>query len=45
MEEDVEIIENYLINSRFTFAHHPKSIIDNILNLDDIGIQYYSVYY
>lgn len=40
---DIEIIENYLINSKYDYSFHPKSISNNILNLDDIGIQYYSI--
>ena len=42
--DEVEIIDNYLINSKYTLTQHPKSISNNILNLDDIGIQYYSIY-
>ena len=44
-KKDVEIIENYLINSKYTLPQHPKSILNNILNLDDIGTQYYSIYH
>lgn len=42
---DIEIIENYLVNSKYPYSDHPKLISNNILNCDDIGIQYYSIKY
>ena len=42
---DIEIIQNYLVNSKYPYSGHPKLISNNILNCDDIGIQYYSIKY
>ena len=44
-DAEIEIVDNYLINSTYTQTKpHPDSILNNLINLDDIGIQYYSTY-
>lgn len=44
-KDTTQIIENYLLNSTFTLTSEPTSILKNIIDLDDIGIQYYSMYF
>ena len=44
-KDTTQIIENYLLNSTFTLTSEPTSILKNIIDLDDIGLQYYSTYF